>query len=155
MNRTVDTKINFKINTIASLWNKRYTVFFNEVRVGTLDYNNAKLGIWTTVGTHKIIVKRKDFEKELILDVQPETKVLNILIDENQFIFQSHYNVNNLKTLQTLAVGSLIGFVLVVLIFSVFGDYKVHPSFIFLLIFLIGITVPQHKVPFQLKVNPV
>jgi F0F1-type ATP synthase assembly protein I len=143
----IDAKINLQINGISSFWNKRYKVYLNDNFVGNLDYKNSKIGIWSKVGTQKLIVKRKDFEKELQVNLTSNQNIITINIDENV-----NYSSQLLKG---IVIGIFIGFFAIMLHSFFFNKTKLNIALIIPFFLFIGLAFSKSKenLPFDLKVK--
>lgn len=151
----IDSKINLQINGISSFWNKRYKVYLNDNFVGNLDYKNHKIGIWSKVGNQKLVVKRKDFEKELELILTADRNIITVNIDENTSISAVKSNVKFAKILKVLSIGFMVSYLAAILLLTVYADYNVNPALYFLtsIVILTALFRPKNKLPFDLKVK--
>lgn len=152
---TIDAKINLQINGISSFWNKRYKVYLNDNFVGNLDYKKHKIGIWSKVGTQKLVVKRKDFEKELEVNLTADKHIITVNIDENASFSSVKSKVKYSKLLKGVSIGFSVIYVLALLLFTVYADYAVNSAFYFLFfaIFYIAFPRSKDKLPFDLRIK--
>ena len=141
----IDAKINLQINGISSFWNKRYKVYLNDDFIGNLDYKNSKIGIWSKVGTQKLVVKRKDFEKELNVGLTTDKNIVNVNINEN------------VKDSSQLVKGIVVGIFIVFFAISLYSFFfnALNIALIIPVFLLIGLIFSKsnENVPFDLKVK--
>lgn len=141
----IDAKINLQINGISSFWNKRYKVYLNDDFIGNLDYKNSKIGIWSKVGTQKLVVKRKDFEKELKVGLTTDKNIVTININEN------------VKDSSQLVKGIVVGIFIVFFAISLYSFFfnALNIALIIPVFLLIGLIFSKsnENVPFDLKVK--
>lgn len=106
-------KIKLKLNQKSSIFNNRYEIFINDNFIGFVDYKNPKIDLITNLGNHKILVKGKDFEKEHNFTLTSRQIILPIEINENMFWSKSNYNLP--KTLQSIILGFIIAYSILLL----------------------------------------
>jgi len=146
---TIDAKINLQINGISSFWNKRYKVYLNDNLVGNLDYKNHKIGIWSKVGMQKLVVKRKDFEKELDVNLTADKHIITVNIDENVSLNYSS------QLLKGIVIGIFIVFFAITLYSFFFITTELNIALIMPFFLFIGLAFSntQENLPFDLKVK--
>ncbi|MEC5395562.1 hypothetical protein [Bergeyella sp. RCAD1439] len=100
-------KVKLKLNQKSSIRNNIYEIFIDGNFIGNIDYKNPKLDYITRLGNHKILVKEKDFEKELNFNLGSGKRVLPIEINENLFWTKQS------SGLPQIVKGFVVGFLLV------------------------------------------
>ena len=121
-------KIKLKLNQKSSIKNNIYEVFIDGNFIGNIDYKNPKLDFITNLGTHKILVKGKDFQKEQNFILSSRKIVLPIEINENLFW------TNQSTELPKIMNGFVVGFLLVYAVIITYLLYTQEIKFIYPLI---------------------
>ncbi len=141
----IDAKINLQINGISSFWNKRYKVYLNDDFMGNLDYKNSKIGIWSKVGTQKLVVKRKDFEKELKVGLTTHKNIVTVTIDENV--------KDSSQLVKGIVIGVFIVYFSITLYSFFFNELNIALMIPFFLFIGLVFSKSNENVPFDLKVK--
>ena len=82
----MEGKIKLRIGSRSSFWNQRYKVFLNGKLVGYVDYKNSQIAFGAQIGSNKLLVQNKTFEKELNLNLTNEKSIL--VLDKLAFFFE-------------------------------------------------------------------
>jgi hypothetical protein len=151
----IDAKINLQINGISSFWSKRYKVYLNDNFVGNLDYKNAKIGVWSKVGTQKLTVKRKDFEKELEVILTAEKHIITVNIDENAFAAACYSKFRYSQMLKRTVQGLTFLYLLFVIYSIIYERIENNFSLIiwFIILSSLAFSKPKNKLPFDLRIK--
>ena len=106
-------KIKLKLNQKSSIKNNMYEVFIDGNFIGNIDYKNPKLDFITNLGTHKILVKGKDFQIEQNFNLSSRKIVLPIEINEN--LFWTKQSTELPKIVNGFVVGFLLVYAVIIL----------------------------------------
>lgn len=144
----IDAKIYIQINGSSSFCNNRYKVYLNDNFVGNLNYKKHKVGVWTKTGNQKILVKRKDFEKDLELNITSRKKIMTVNIDESS-------SVNYSPLLKGLMIGVFITFFAVMIYRVLFTTVELNAAvmILFLILTISVFSKSKEKFPFDLNVK--
>lgn len=146
----MEGKIKIRIGSKASFWNKRYTLFLDEDLVGQIDYKNPQIVFGATIGSHKLVVKGKYFEKELDLNLHKDKLVLPIELNESCFSQNSENRMS--KILQGVNIGFLIVYFITFAYFTIVENKNLNSSLIIPIILIFSLNKSPNKGnPFDLE----
>ncbi|WP_434979112.1 hypothetical protein [Daejeonia sp. YH14] len=144
-------KIKLKLNQKSSIRNKKYEVFIDENFIGNIDYKSPKLDYIANIGTHKILIKGNDFEKEENFTLSSQKIIQPIELNEN--IFWSKSSTELQKFVNGILIGILIVYLFVIAI-MLYDKMEINLSTIlpfFLILTSISLTKNSQKFTLNFK----